>query len=905
MKTLKTLFFSLILLLSLSTGVSAEYFKDIIISGPNGVWIDPRAYTSLSAAITAAGASERTIVISTPLTTTNLTIPANITLEFLRDGMITDTGTLTLNTKKIIAPSRQIFGNNQIAFATGSVVRSSWFSSTQLAIFWTSTDTLTLIIDKAATLTGVVNIGANVTLEWQGPGNILTADAGASITNIGQIQAGNYQLFAGAGDFRFRDGTNLNLSWFPHLRSAITWITTNVVTLTIPHLSVVDFSDNVGSNITLDFSSQSGSLSISPGISIDITTPMKVIAPVNRQIFYGTGTVTFSTGGILPAAWFEPFTQVGITKALTSIGSLWYTLFICPGPWNISTALAFPSNVTVDMPSGSYFIGAARTAGTITGLTNVTPEQFGAVGDGATDDYVAIWAALRSLKTTGGEIKFSGKTYATNSNIEVNYTDWLKPVHFKGAGPGRTIIQDLRTGTGYTVWLNLSGSTIRDLSIKGQWDDGEPFVSCGSGLYLGNNVSGTVYDLLVDNVEVSNYNCTAMVAGWTSRMKLSKLYVHDAYSECLLVGWGCNGYTVTDSVFEKSRFMVDLGGSYNGVFSNNIINRALDAYNTCGLTIERVSVDMTRVGDIVVSNNVFNDIGDIGINISGVATVYNITLSNNIIKANTTADAHWGIGITIGDAQGVKITGGSIQDCLTSTSTANTEVGIWLLNSNQDRITISDVDFWNVSHAAVRIGQSAQAFTYSNVNIVNNRMHTVGTMVQFSDVADRPVIYGNSVNTATNGYVFTETPTNGVFGQNYWTAVTNEIVGTAPLPTGTTIIQHLDKAGNLQYGSFWTGEKSDVKVRSFARNYLYINVDTTLSEAHSFVEVAAGTAVGLPDPATCYGREYYIKQSGAGTVVITPVSGTINGGASHTLTTDSQLVGVISNGVNDWRVTFH
>ena len=550
MKTLKTLFFSLILLLSFSTGLSAEYFKDIIISGPNGVWIDPRAYTSLSSAITAAGASERTIVISSPLTTTNLTIPTNITLEFLRDGMITDTGILTLNTKKIIAPSRQIFGNNQIAFAAGSVVRSSWFSSTQLAIFWTSTDTLTLIIDKADTLTGVVTVGNNVTLEWQGPGNILTADAGASISNIGQVQAGNYQLFAGAGDFSFRDGTNLNLSWFSHLRSAITWIDTNTVTLVVPSTSVVDFDDTVPSNIILDLSNQSGLLSISPGITLTIHSSMKIIAPINKQIFTGTGAVAFSAGGILPAAWFEPFTQAGITKALTSIGGLQYTLLLCPGTWVISTNADWStySNISFSIPTGALFQIATGTLTTIGGsleaglyqifncvgtgaikfsggkVKTIYPQWFGAVGNNVTDDTAAFQKTFDSVSTEGQTVHIptaAVKYYITASIVVTpkrlivsgdGHGSWLRTdqnitiLDFSPTVPfiGGLVIQNIQL-EGNSTGATQNGLRLHHVTKAWKIDGVKCTGFGGVGMLIEDSRYGRILDPFIDNSEIGIY----------------------------------------------------------------------------------------------------------------------------------------------------------------------------------------------------------------------------------------------------------------------------------------------------------------------------------------------------------------------------------------------------------------
>lgn len=58
-----------------------------------------------------------------------------------------------------------------------------------------------------------------------------------------------------------------------------------------------------------------------------------------------------------------------------------------------------------------------------------TPEQFGAVGDGRTDDTAAIQAAVDAALEAGARVKFScGRTYLANS-----------PVHLKEATDGSEI----------------------------------------------------------------------------------------------------------------------------------------------------------------------------------------------------------------------------------------------------------------------------------------------------------------------------------------------------------------------------------------------------------------------------------------------------------------------------------
>lgn len=283
-----TLFLSLLFLFSLTA--SAQYQSDIILTSPNGVWTDSRAFSTLNAAITAVGSNERTIVIASPQVVTALTVPSTVTLEFRKNGSITNSGQLTLQTKNIIAPNRQIFtGAGDIDFASGSILKTGWFSSFEESADVTSDDTVTLIVSKPQTTTTSVALGNNVILKWESPGNILTADTGDTISNIKSIDAGDYQTLAGAGTFTFVDGINLNLRWFNSLRSAITWISTTIATLHIPPAYVVDLNDTIPSNIITDFIKFNGYFSVNPGVTLTFSDTSK---PVSPRWFGATGDGT-------------------------------------------------------------------------------------------------------------------------------------------------------------------------------------------------------------------------------------------------------------------------------------------------------------------------------------------------------------------------------------------------------------------------------------------------------------------------------------------------------------------------------------------------------------------------------------------------------------------------------------
>lgn len=305
---MKKFLLSILIVLMTTLPASAEYFSDIIVTSPDGLWTDERAYASLADAITAVGANDRIIVVASNETVTDLTVPSNVILEFKRGGMITYSGQLSINNPTIIAGNVQIFnatGAGEADFAHGTNLRASWFEDLHEMFDQTLDNYVTCIIDSgwAANIDADCQVGNNVNLRWEGPGNRLVINTGFTLSNIKNIEAGNYQIFAGSGDFDFLDSTYLKLSWFNNLRSALTWIEAEEAIIVITGTNTVAYDSTVAANELLDFISEKGELAISAGVTLTISSTNSIISD-DRQIFTGAGTVTYSDDiGIVKGIW--------------------------------------------------------------------------------------------------------------------------------------------------------------------------------------------------------------------------------------------------------------------------------------------------------------------------------------------------------------------------------------------------------------------------------------------------------------------------------------------------------------------------------------------------------------------------------------------------------------------------
>ncbi|MBU2249547.1 MAG: hypothetical protein KKH70_20345 [Gammaproteobacteria bacterium] len=363
---MKKLLLSIFLVISLAiTSFAAEpFFIDVIVTSPNGIWTDARAYSTLNDAVTVVGANERTIVIASPQVVTNLTVPSTVTLKFERNGSITNSGYLNIQTKNIIAENRQIFtGVGNIDFAVGSVVKTGWFSNIETAFALTTNDSITLIVSKSQTITANYSPGNNVHLKWESPGNILTVSVGVVVGNLKNIEAGNFQLFAGTGDFDFLDGTRLKLSWFSSLQSVLTWIESEKVVIVIDGIHTVDHTQASSTNEFFDFISERGQLSISTGITFTCYVDT-IIAQSHQVVFIGDGTVNPLANSKMDYVylnWFNPnvdgVTDDGplIQRVLISAANSYAKLKILEGTYYIADP-----GITIST-NNSYIEGTNQT----------------------------------------------------------------------------------------------------------------------------------------------------------------------------------------------------------------------------------------------------------------------------------------------------------------------------------------------------------------------------------------------------------------------------------------------------------------------------------------------------------------------------------------------------------------
>lgn len=138
-------------------------------------------------------------------------------------------------------------------------------------------------------------------------------------------------------------------------------------------------------------------------------------------------------------------------------------------------------------------------------------KSYGALGDGSTDDFTAISAAVADAQAAGGVVFFPAGTYITSQTITV-YSN----VIYQGAGYGATTIKlknssnvDLFKTDQFAALDGVGGAAsprrfvIRDLTLDGN----------GANQTSGYTLSTYGYDFTVENVQITG----GKTGGWRGR----------------------------------------------------------------------------------------------------------------------------------------------------------------------------------------------------------------------------------------------------------------------------------------------------------------------------------------------------------------------------------------------------
>lgn len=390
-------------------------------------------------------------------------------------------------------------------------------------------------------------------------------------------------------------------------------------------------------------------------------------------------------------------------KAVT-LGSNWATA-TSTGLNSSPIGATTPSTGAFTTLSGSVTAtggSASRTlAAHFKDIINV--KDFGATGDGVTNDTTAIAAAVTAL-TANSTLYFPAGVYLTDAIGFVSKTF----VAIKGDGRTSTIIRNRVAGNVIYFRPTCSDITMQDLTI----DNNNSARTAGQhGIVIGCSRFN------LSNVGVTRCGEYAVLTGWdqisgtttaVSDIIVSNLYVYNTYADGMHFRNTTRG-TLTNSIFVTDDDCIAVDGSFHVTVSNCVGT----ARNDLGTTWGRGIAVFNGATDVVVTGCEISNIKQAGIRVelAGGSAPARVTFADCLVyNCGLSSDGN----IDVVDGTDIVFSGGA---------TRNAFNGDHMIIQKGTRISIEGMNFGSTTNAYARgitTGDTTGSETINGFMVQNN-----------------------------------------------------------------------------------------------------------------------------------------------------------------------------------------
>lgn len=553
------------------------------------------------------------------------------------------------------------------------------------------------------------------------------------------------------------------------------------------------------------------------------------------------------------------------------------------------------NNVDVDASEVS-FIQAGAGAVTRTAQNKmrdiVSVKDFGAIGDGVTNDLSSIQTAIESL-SAGDALFFPAGVYLVNNVVKFSGLSNNK-TELSFYGDGATIkLQSSVSNSNVAEIINGSGYSVEGLIFEGNKGTVTPPGTDTSYRYFNGLYVGADAGYSVSNISITK--CTFTNNAYCGTM------VGSGPVQIANIGPGVDGVTISNCIYTLNEVGGAGGAQRNVSYTGNVFSDN-DIY---GLLVDIDSVSVSVVG------NTINHLSTLGatnaclfaynadaVNFTGNSCsggksgiLISTGSTNAVVSGNTVSDPT-GSGIIITNSVGASVSGNAVNSagqygivCNTAANCASIS-GNSIIGSGFDGIALIDVSNITVGEnntsecngSGVLLSGSTWVNIIGGISLNNNASNASATSsgIRLSNSSQNQVIGNRCYDSATIGskkqnYGVLEegtTDNNCYIGNDFsgnktsdalFTGVSNIVIGTptslaqARVPNGTAAAPGLTFAGSQTTGIYRTGGgnlgftvggllQALVQALASAVNYVTLRGGTTGNAAEIF---AAGSDANI------------------------------------------------------------
>jgi hypothetical protein len=266
--------------------------------------------------------------------------------------------------------------------------------------------------------------------------------------------------------------------------------------------------------------------------------------------------------------------------------------------------------------------GAGSVAGTIP--LAVSPEDYGAVGDGTSDDTGPVNVAI----ATGLRVDGRNKTYAVSSNIALPATCRMSNIEFKDLAPSRANCRVLDGSAGGTVW------EFRNVRVNRNGDGTGGAIGSTAGMWLIGCPK-----LILDECEVYGNNKGNGIVTDCDYAYITRPYIHDmragnsssaAFTDDQLQGLWVLGGTHVEIISPR---IENLTVQWNGQAEFARFTRGLSTAGVSDLSILDPHIDLVDQGIDITGDENPTRISVKGGSVSNCYS-YSVKCANSVTYAN-------------------------------------------------------------------------------------------------------------------------------------------------------------------------------------------------------------------------------------------------------------------------------